>query len=116
MVTHIHPEMCWQFLNAQLSNASGVIVYSTPNLPLIDMNCQGNECNLPISIPGTMISFVDGIALKNALSQGNVDVTIASLNSAANFFGIDNQQQVQETGWLLYPSFLFLTWQGEWYS
>lgn len=105
-----------KFLNAQLSNASGVIVYSTPNLPLIDMNCQGNECNLPISIPGTMISFVDGIALKNALSQGNVDVTIASLNSAANFFGIDNQQQVQETGWLLYPSFLFLTWQGEWFD
>ena len=80
------------------------------------MNCEGSECDQLLSIPGTMISYVDGVALKSALSQGDVNVTIATLNSSASYFGIDGDQKVQETGWLLYPSFLFLTWQGEWYN
>lgn len=91
-------------------------MYSTPDLPLVDMNCEGSECDQQLRIPATMIAYVDGITLQIALIDGDVKVTFATLPSPAFYFGIDAQMKVQETGWLLYPSFLFLTWQGEWYE
>ncbi|XP_062510323.1 uncharacterized protein LOC134186380 [Corticium candelabrum] len=113
------PANCTYFTkiqNAQQSNASGVIVYSTPDLPLVDMNCQGDECDHQLQIPGTMISYVDGMTLKMALTQGDVNVTFTILSSPLFYFGVDAEGRVQQTGWLLYPSFLFLTWQAEWFQ
>ena len=78
------------------------------------MNCQGDECDHQLQIPGTMISYVDGMTLKMALTQGDVNVTFTILSSPLFYFGVDAEGRVQQTGWLLYPSFLFLTWQAEW--
>eukprot|EP00118_Oscarella_pearsei_P025576 m.308403 g.308403 ORF g.308403 m.308403 type:complete len:657 (+) comp43948_c0_seq1:423-2393(+) len=103
-------------LNAFKSNVSGVIVFSTPDDPLVDMNCAGAECGSLFPIPGTMISYEDGTALQQALEAGWVNVTFQTLPAPVFYFGIDGQGKVQQTGWLLYPSFLFLIWQSQWYN
>ncbi|XP_065837968.1 uncharacterized protein [Oscarella lobularis] len=105
-----------KFINAFKSNFSGVVVYSTPNDPLVDMNCVGDECNSLLPIRGTMISYVDGTALLQALTAGSVNLTFQTVQSPAFYFGIDGQGKVQQTGWLLYPSFFFLIWQSQWYD
>ncbi len=74
--------------NAQQANATGVIVYSDPGEPLIDMNCQSKrfpppycepthflvfadsiECNTQLNIPGTMITFQAGLSLRALLDD-----------------------------------------------
>ena len=78
------------------------------------MNCVGDECNSLLPIRGTMISYVDGTALLQALTAGSVNLTFQTVQSPAFYFGIDGQGKVQQTGWLLYPSFFFLIWQSQW--
>ena len=88
----------------------GVVVINLPSRPLIDMNCIGSECDFPLGIPATMIPFKEGYLLRS----NNSYVRFQTTPSDTFAFGIDGQGKVEETGWFLYPSMLFLAYQAQW--
>ena len=103
-------------LNAQTSGALGVLVYTTPDAPLVDMTCEGSECEQEIKIPGSMIPHNSGMSLLELLEQPyEVFVRFQHTPSRNFFVAIDEQGSLQEVGWLLYPSMIFLSYQAKWY-
>lgn len=79
------------------------------------MNCNGVECNVRYPVPATMISYTDGKKILAMLkSKKKVEVTFQTTPSHNFYFGIDGQGKIEETGWLLYPSFLYFAWQLQW--
>ena len=100
-----------QVSNCEKKGALGVIVYNYPNAEPVDMNCQGNECAISLSIPATMISHEAGESL---VSHKGAYVRYQNTPTGQFFFGIDADGKVQETGWFLYPSMLFMAYQAQW--
>ncbi|XP_017284069.1 uncharacterized protein si:dkey-256h2.1 isoform X2 [Kryptolebias marmoratus] len=97
------------------SNASGVLVYSLPGNPLQDMNCVGDECNVPLRIPAAMVHMEVSVA--QALQSGQkVNISFQATPSPNFFFSIDQQGALAEMGWFLYPSFSFFNWQAQWFE
>lgn len=78
---------------------------------LEDMNCQGSECNTQLNIPATMIEYNIGFIMKSSTQSY---IRFQTTPSDVFAFGIDGQGMVQETGWFLYPSMLFLAYQAQW--
>ena len=62
-----------------------------------------------------MISYESGQKIIKLLSLSN-DVFIKFQHTPSrNFFvAIDEQGKLQEVGWLLYPSMIFLSYQAKW--
>jgi len=78
------------------------------------MNCCGNDCNVPLNIPGTMISYEDGQYLLRLLQyQNNITFEIVDVVSPGFFFEIDDLSTIRETGWIKYPSMQFLAWEAK---
>ncbi|CAG6013954.1 unnamed protein product [Menidia menidia] len=127
-------------LNMAKSNASGVLVYSLPGNPIRDMNCAGDECSTPLSIPAAMVHpevsvsealrfekpdimsqrvwhlvVTGGSGLCRRLGQV-VNVSFQTTPSPNFFIGIDQQGALAEMGWFLYPSFSFINWQAQWFE
>ncbi|EDV28324.1 uncharacterized protein TRIADDRAFT_37261 [Trichoplax adhaerens] len=97
--------------------AAGLTVIAAKNEYPVDMNCHGNECNVRYPIPATMISYAEGQKILKLLkSKKKVDFSFQTTPSHNFYFGIDGQGKIEETGWLLYPSFLYFTWQLQWYA
>ena len=82
------------------------------NRQLFDMNCHGTDCATKLHIPATMIPFKAGLPLLNTTSL-YAQFQTAPWN--AFFFGIDNEGKLQESGWFLYPSMIFMAYQAQWY-
>ncbi|KAM9724273.1 uncharacterized protein ACNS7B_019404 [Menidia menidia] len=102
-------------LNMAKSNASGVLVYSLPGNPIRDMNCAGDECSTPLSIPAAMVH--PEVSVSEALRLGQVvNVSFQTTPSPNFFIGIDQQGALAEMGWFLYPSFSFINWQAQWFE
>ena len=95
--------------------AVAVIVYSSPGQPLLDMSCIDDECNTEMKTPGTMIPYDSAQKILSMLKDKK-DVYIRFQHTPTrNFFlAIDEQGKLQEVGWLLYPSMVFLTYQAQW--
>uniref|UniRef100_A0A8P4KGC4 Si:dkey-256h2.1 n=1 Tax=Dicentrarchus labrax TaxID=13489 RepID=A0A8P4KGC4_DICLA len=97
------------------SNATGVLVYALPGNPIQDMNCDGDECDTPLSIPAAMVHLEPSVA--EALRSGqSVVVSLQNTPSPGFFFSIDQQGALAEIGWFLYPSFSFINWQAQWFD
>ena len=102
-------------INAQQAGAIGVIVYSTEDEPLVDMVCEGSECEEEMHTPGTMVPFETGEKLLKLLAKSeDVFVRFQHTPSRNFFVAIDEQGNLQEVGWLLYPSMIFLSYQAKW--
>jgi len=99
--------------NCEKNGARGVLVYAAPSQSLADMNCNGTECNTQLNIPASMIPHDVGIELK---SSYNSYVRFQTTPSDTFVFGIDGEGKVEETGWFLYPSMLFLAYQAQWFN
>ncbi|KAM7421496.1 hypothetical protein PAMA_015575 [Pampus argenteus] len=101
--------------NMAKSNASGVLVYALPGNPLQDMNCVGDECYSPLSIPASMVHLEPSVA--QALRFGQLVNVSFQVTPSPNFFiGIDQQGALAEMGWFLYPTFSFINWQAQWFD
>lgn len=101
--------------SAQKASAIGAILYSSTTEPLVDMTCEGTECEEEMKTPGTMMSYESGKKILKLLALSN-DVYIRFQHTPSrNFFvAIDEQGKLQEVGWLLYPSMIFLSYQAKW--
>ena len=101
--------------NAQRAGAVAALVFTTADGSLVDMTCDGLECEDEMKIAGTMIPYGTGQQLLQLLEEPK-DVYIRFQHSPTrNFFlAIDQQGKLQEVGWLLYPSMIFLTYQAKW--
>ncbi|XP_057690987.1 uncharacterized protein si:dkey-256h2.1 [Corythoichthys intestinalis] len=101
--------------NMAKSNASGVLVYARPGSAIQDMNCAGDECDVPLELPAAMLHIQSKVDL--ALSSGmSVKVSFQTTPTPNFFLGIDQQGMLAEMGWFLYPSFSFLNWQAQWFD
>ena len=88
-----------------------MIVINYPKTQLVDMNCHGNECATELLIPATMIPYEAGFPLLNVTwLYAQFQIT----PSDAFFFGIDNEGKLQESGWFLYPSMIFMAYHAQW--
>lgn len=102
-------------MHAQVAGALGAVVYTTPLEPLLDMTCDGAECEEEMKIPGTMISHENGKKIKRLLERGDDLYVNFQHTPSRNFFvAIDEQGKLQEVGWLLFPSMIFLSYQAKW--
>jgi len=99
--------------NCEKNGARGVLVYAAAFQALVDMNCNGTECNTQLNIPASMIPHDVGIQLKNVT---NSYVRFQTTPSDTFTFGIDGEGKVEETGWFLYPSMRFLAYQAQWFN
>ncbi|XP_060069722.1 uncharacterized protein LOC132549769 isoform X2 [Ylistrum balloti] len=95
----------------QKSGAIGVVVYSDKAGYIQELNCEGSQCNTPLSIPATMVEY-------SSIYTGNEKLEISFQNTPSeNFFLAVNQAgDLAEVGWFLYPSMDFLVWQGQWFK
>nr|XP_006821161.1 PREDICTED: uncharacterized protein LOC100372536 [Saccoglossus kowalevskii] len=98
--------------NMQKDGALGVIIFANAGGNIEDMTCQDEECDTQLEIPATMMPYNGD--LLNRLSQSKMNATFQHTPSDNFYFGIDGQGKLYEMGWLLYPSFHFLTWQAQW--
>lgn len=99
--------------NSEKNGALGVLVFPEPNQALLDMNCNGSECNTQLNIPASMIPHSIGFNL----SKGSgIYVRFQTTPSDTFVFGIDGEGKVEETGWFLYPSTLFMAYQAQWFN
>jgi len=104
-----------KIMHAQLAGALGAIVFSTPTEPLVDMTCEGADCEEEMKIPGTMISYENGMKILKYLAHGDDIYVNFQHTPSRNFFvAIDEQGKLQEVGWLLFPSMIFLSYQAKW--
>ncbi|KAJ8290645.1 hypothetical protein GJAV_G00015780 [Gymnothorax javanicus] len=101
--------------NMAKSKAVGVLVYASPGSPIQDMNCVGEECDIPLSIPASMVHLEPSVVLA-LLKMQPVNVSFQTTPSPSFFFGIDQQGALAEVGWFLYPTFRFLCWQAQWFD
>ena len=88
-------------------------MYSRVNQALVDMNCHGSECQTQLNISATMISHDTGNRIKTD-GLYHTYIRFQTTPSDVFTFGIDGQGKVQETGWFLYPSMLFMAYQAQW--
>ena len=86
-------------------------MYAAPSQALVDMNCNGTECNTQLNIPASMIPRDVGMYLK---SSYGLYVRFQNTPSDTFTFGIDGEGKVEETGWFLFPSMRFLAYQAQW--
>ncbi|XP_056158024.1 uncharacterized protein LOC130133585 [Lampris incognitus] len=100
--------------NMAKSNASGVLVYAFPGNPIQDMNCIGDECFTPLSLPAAMVHLEPSVSQALRFGQ-QVNVSFQSTPSPNFFVGIDQQGALAEVGWFLYPTFSFINWQAQWF-
>ncbi|XP_030013151.1 uncharacterized protein LOC115435096 isoform X2 [Sphaeramia orbicularis] len=97
------------------STALGVLVYALPGNPIQDMNCVGDECSVPLSIPAAMVHLETSVA--EALRfEHLVNVAFQTTPSPNFFISIDQQGALAEMGWFLYPTFSFINWQAQWFD
>ncbi|XP_069769783.1 uncharacterized protein [Narcine bancroftii] len=101
--------------NMENSAALGVLVYVSLGKALQDMDCEGQECQTAIGIPASMIHFQKDV-IDSLRNHTKVNVTFQQTPSPNFFFGINMERKLSEMGWLLYPSFNFVTWQAEWFN
>ena len=105
-----------KFLNAQRAGAAGVIVYSDPNVPLIDINCRKPSCYL-VDIPVTMVSNSVGLTLLRILKESQpVAIQFTAQSSDGLSFAIDCSSMLQEMGTFQYPSMSFLAWEAQYFD
>ena len=53
--------------NAQSSGAAAAVLYPDPPSPLVEISCSGSECDVPISIPATMMDGRGGALIAESL-------------------------------------------------
>ncbi|XP_076006636.1 uncharacterized protein LOC143000990 isoform X2 [Genypterus blacodes] len=109
---------CSFFTKVQIlakSNASGVLVYARPGDPIQDMNCVGDECLSPLGVPAAMVHLEVSVAQALGLDQ-LVNVSFQNTPSPNFFISIDQQGRLAEMGWFLYPTFMFINWQAQWFD
>eukprot|EP01097_Dermamoeba_algensis_P001365 TRINITY_DN1517_c0_g2_i3.p1 TRINITY_DN1517_c0_g2~~TRINITY_DN1517_c0_g2_i3.p1 ORF type:complete len:743 (-),score=178.62 TRINITY_DN1517_c0_g2_i3:1527-3713(-) len=117
---------------AQKIGSSGLIVFADEGQNLVDMNCVDQECNVLFNIPATMISYEDGIYLKNLISkeesilvsgenemrrtdqQQVTKISFSTTDGQPLGFGIQDGK-IKEIGWFLFPSLQFNTFQAQWF-
>jgi len=104
-----------KIMHAQQAGALGVVIFSTPSEPLVDMTCEGGECEEEMKLPGSMISYENGMRIMKYLSvKEDVYINFQHTPSRNFFVAIDEQGKLQEVGWLLFPSMIFLSYQAKW--
>ncbi|KAJ8354490.1 hypothetical protein SKAU_G00220570 [Synaphobranchus kaupii] len=101
--------------NMAVSKAAGILVYASLGNPIQDMNCDGEECSDPLSIPASMV-HVEPSVVQALLKMQPVSVSFQITPSPNFFFGIDQQGALAEMGWFLYPTFRFISWQAQWFE
>uniref|UniRef100_A0A4W4EBS1 Peptide-N-glycosidase F N-terminal domain-containing protein n=1 Tax=Electrophorus electricus TaxID=8005 RepID=A0A4W4EBS1_ELEEL len=97
------------------SKAVGVLVYALPGNPIQDMNCDAEECATPLSIPASMLHMEPAV-VQALLMRKPVNVSFQVTPSPNFFIAINQQGELAEMGWFLYPTFRFLSWQAQWFD
>lgn len=111
--------------NAQDKKAVAVVIAAAKGHDVTLINCKGEECNWPLSIPASMIGHDAGQQIQ-AQMLGNV--TSPSADQAGqrlqlafqeqqvpgHYAGIDEYGQLIELGWSKWPTLMHLAWQGQW--
>jgi len=89
-------------------------MYTTTHQPVIDMNCSGDDCNVGLNIPGTMLEHHDGKKMETMLQTGgSVTVEFLDVTTPGFYFIIDEISTVRELGWLKYPDLKFMVWEAQ---
>ena len=102
--------------NAEQQGAEAVIVYNSANADMVDMNCAQDDCDIPIGIQASMISFEDGLLLVRELEQQSslaISFSSSGYSIAGYGFAIDSNSTVQALGYVLFPSFQHYSWTAE---
>ena len=107
-------------LAVQNAGASGVIIISNNNT-LYDMNCNTDtECNYPLGISASIITYTNGQAILNSMkavyNNGVPNPVFMEFNenqASGYYFGIDELGNFFELGWLKIPTLMFLGWQAQ---
>lgn len=98
---------------AQKYGAIGAVVFTTADLPIVDMNCVDDECNDgSLSIPATMIDFETGQSILN--QQQTTTIRFFAEFVPGFYFIISSDSTLSEMGWLKYPSLQYFAWQSQW--
>ncbi|KAJ8415938.1 hypothetical protein AAFF_G00404950 [Aldrovandia affinis] len=101
--------------NMANSKAAGVLVYAAIGNPIQDMNCEGEDCSTPLSIPASMV-HLEPCVVHALWKKQLVNVSFQITPTPNFFFGIDQQGVLAEMGWFLYPTFRFMSWQAQWFD
>uniref|UniRef100_A0A8C9V7G5 Si:dkey-256h2.1 n=1 Tax=Scleropages formosus TaxID=113540 RepID=A0A8C9V7G5_SCLFO len=101
--------------NMASSKAAGVLVYAFLGNPIQDMNCEGTECFTALGIPASMVHLEPAVVLALRNKQP-VTVSFQKTPSPNFFVAIDQQGDLAEMGWFLYPTFSFVNWQAQWFD
>lgn len=102
-----------KIIAAEEAGAIGAIVYQSENENLIDMTGF-----LYPDIPSTMISYQDSAAITNYLLSTpppSVPLKVEFYNNYTSgfWFAIDSNSQLQECGYIMYPSFDFIAYMSQ---
>lgn len=98
-----------KIIQAQNAGAIGAVVYQDFEEGLIDME----GIRYP-DIPSTMIHYQAGIDLKEAyFKYGDIPVSFWNEIVSGFWFAIDSKSELQEMGFIMYPSFEFIAYIGQ---
>ena len=97
---------------ASKNGAIGVVFYAAEGEPVTQLALN----NTQVETPGSMISFADGMKLKDLLSVGDVRVHVQYKTKILEniYFGSDHHGDLAEGGLSLYASLVFLDYQAQW--
>ncbi|KAL6754624.1 hypothetical protein V8C86DRAFT_2696520 [Haematococcus lacustris] len=74
------------------------------------------EAGEGMHIPLTMVSYEDGVAMRNMVDSASglqATVKLTTQLGPASFFGISAQGKLLELGWLQHPTLMHMTWQAQ---
>jgi len=66
---HSHCNYAKKAIAAEVAGAVGLVIMSDKNVPLIDANCEGVDCDVPLVIPITMTTYSVGNNILSRLMQ-----------------------------------------------
>ena len=98
---------------ARKNGAIGVVFYAAKGEPVTQLAWNNTWY---VKTPGSMISFADGMKLKDLLRFGHVRVHVQYETKTLEniYFGSDHHGDLAEGGFSLYASLVFLDYQAQW--
>ena len=101
--------------NAQSSGAAAAVLYPDPPSPLVEISCSGSECDVPISIPATMMDGRGGALIAESLrsAASSLEFVFSEEASWGRSLSIDSAGNLREVGWPVWPWLSSLAWAAQ---
>ena len=103
-----------QLLEAQLWNASGIVMGPADGDNAVGIRCVGLECDLPLEIPVTMVTPQGASVIESLLKEGSTATVYAPSTAVPGFFlEIDGEGLMRPPGDILDPTFAAFLWEAQ---